>query len=54
MTNGGLVYHQHYANAGLSHVQPRPGSDYVDGGRLLATAHNTNLVKPALRFFVEV
>ena len=51
MTNGGLVYHQHYANGSLSHLHSsiqRPGSDYVDSGRLLSatttTTANTNMV----------
>jgi len=53
MTNGGLVYHQHYANGSLSHLHSslqRPGSDYVDSGRLLTaaaatTSANTNMVR---------
>ena len=43
MTNGGLVYHQHqhqqhYANG---HIQ----SDYVDAGRLLASAKSVHTVR---------
>ena len=39
MTNGGLVYHQHYANTHLQSTSlQRPGTDYVDAGRILSAA----------------
>ena len=51
MTNGGLVYHQHYANGSLSHLHSslqRSSTDYVDSSRLL-TATNTMATSNTVR-----
>jgi len=55
MTNGGLVYHQHYANNSLSHLHSslqRPSSDYVDSARLLTATNglgNTQAVREVIK-----